>query len=309
MNRQNFGVARSEVKTHVSLANTLSQTFTTQTTVPKGIAVNRSTAAHVWGDDGTLVEVPANAPRLGHDPETGAPLGLLIENASTNLLAHSVASTAHWSTGATSPSDLSLNALGRFPGVRVPSSGVVWSRLLQAFPGTSGQAYAITLYYQAGTSPDIRLTISGGNGASRLSGSPGAVSQTQASIGSFSGISERILFDGQTREIRAVFTATTTETLRLGFGPESTTVDEDVILLAAQVEEGASFSSYIHSDGTAGTRSADAVTVTTLRGAYQVTLDYADGQTQDLGLLTLSSGTEMSGLSSGHIARIKAVQP
>ncbi len=309
MNRQNFGVARSEVKTHLSLANTLSQTFTTQTTVPKGIAVNRSTTAHVWGDDGTLVEVPANAPRLGHDPETGAPLGLLIENGSTNLLAHSVASTAHWSTVATSASDLSLNALGRFHGVRVPSSGVVWSRILQVFPGTSGQSYAITLYYQAGTSPNIRLTISGRNGASRLSGTHGSLSQTQASIGTFSGISERLLFDGQSREIRAVFTATTTETLRLVFGPESTTVDEDVILLAAQVEEGASFSSYIHCDGTPRTRPADAVTVTTLQGAYQVTVDYVDGQTQDLGLLTLSNGIEMSGLSSGHIARIKAFQP
>ena len=53
------------------------------------IQCTRASAATCYGPDGQLRTVGANVPRIDFDPATGKCLGLLIEDASANLLTHS----------------------------------------------------------------------------------------------------------------------------------------------------------------------------------------------------------------------------
>lgn len=50
---------------------------------------SRASIATCYGPDGLLRRVPANVPRIDHDPESGECLGLLIEESETNLLQQS----------------------------------------------------------------------------------------------------------------------------------------------------------------------------------------------------------------------------
>lgn len=53
------------------------------------LTVERATPKWVYSASGRLTEVPANEPAYQHDPVTGEPLGLLIEESRTNLLLRS----------------------------------------------------------------------------------------------------------------------------------------------------------------------------------------------------------------------------
>lgn len=53
------------------------------------IECTRASSATCWGPDGKLRTVPANVPRIDYDPVTGKCLGLLVEEARTNLLTRS----------------------------------------------------------------------------------------------------------------------------------------------------------------------------------------------------------------------------
>ena len=69
-----------------------------------------------------------SAPRFDHDPVTGESLGLLIEEARTNLITYSEANIGNgWvNSSGQLPVNLSLNKLGVFSGVRAISNGQSW---------------------------------------------------------------------------------------------------------------------------------------------------------------------------------------
>lgn len=64
------------------------------------VAFTRSSAASYFDADGVLQGVAADVPRFDHEPATGAPLGLLVEESRTNDLTYSDDFTnAVWLTG------------------------------------------------------------------------------------------------------------------------------------------------------------------------------------------------------------------
>ncbi|MEW5680460.1 phage head spike fiber domain-containing protein [Comamonas kerstersii] len=61
------------------------------------IECTRASSATCFGPDGKLRTVAANTPRIDYDPATGKCLGLLVEEARTNLLTHSATfSSSTW---------------------------------------------------------------------------------------------------------------------------------------------------------------------------------------------------------------------
>lgn len=72
----------------------------------------RSTTATRINSNGLIETVAANVPRISYDPVTGACLGLLAEEARTNLLINSVFAGAAAGTPGTAPTSWSLNASG-----------------------------------------------------------------------------------------------------------------------------------------------------------------------------------------------------
>lgn len=61
------------------------------------IECTRASSATCFGPDGKLRTVAANVPRIDYDPATGKCLGLLVEEARTNLLTHSATfSSSTW---------------------------------------------------------------------------------------------------------------------------------------------------------------------------------------------------------------------
>lgn len=61
------------------------------------IQCTRASSATCFGPDGKLRTVAANVPRIDYDPATGKCLGLLVEEARTNLLTHSATfSSSTW---------------------------------------------------------------------------------------------------------------------------------------------------------------------------------------------------------------------
>ena len=72
-----------------------------------------------------------STPRFDHDPVTHKSLGLLIEEARTNLIRYSAADMNNgWINGSSkNPTNLSLNMLGVFNGVRVSSNGQIWQNI------------------------------------------------------------------------------------------------------------------------------------------------------------------------------------
>jgi hypothetical protein len=78
-----------EVVVDGSGATTLSLNFQTATTLDPRITFTRASSATQYNSVGTLISVGSDVARFDYDPETLAPKGLLIEEQRTNLLIYS----------------------------------------------------------------------------------------------------------------------------------------------------------------------------------------------------------------------------
>lgn len=251
--------------------------------VPGWVSLARPDGALFWNASGHLESAGTDQPRVTHDPVSLDPQGLLIEPMATNLLTHSnIALGAGWSEGATSSTNLSLNALGMFDGVSVAGSGANWARLVHADQPSvvATQTYFFTLFYQAGTSGRIRVIFRSPAGQESRFAGPigGALSVLSDDVGAISILSDQLLADGVSRVLSVSLAASVSQALSIGIGPDSTTAGETITLLGAQFEQGAQ-TSFIPTQGAAATRSADSAQVTGLSGVYDVHATYGDGST------------------------------
>lgn len=216
-------------------------------------------------------------------PRTGA-RGMLIEPARTNLISYSAPVAPHWWALGVTLNALTENALGVFPGVRVASGGADWHRYtLPEATFVAGDAYAMSVWYRAGSSGSVRLTMQVGSPfvLLGLTGAPGALSAQSQTGGSLTGVVNEAL-GGGVFKCTFSFSVAAGTTGRWGIGPNSTTVGRDVIVYGAQIERAATPSSYIATNGGAALRAADALTVMAPPGRYTVTVTFDDGSTQTL---------------------------
>ena len=220
--------------------------------------------------NGLIVTAAADEPRFDHKYENGVvkSLGLLVEEQRTNILQQSVATTSNWTGGTsnTTFSNLSLNALGIFPGVEVTSTtGEAWHRRTTGFniPFVSGTEYAVTFYYREGTSGYARLQFRYNSQESYVQGpADGSSWSILQNIGSITDVTTTLMDGQSTYKTTYSFTPNFTGDADMGIGLGIASAGTTVIALGGQVEAGGFPTSYIPTSGSTKTRTADNVTMT-----------------------------------------------
>jgi hypothetical protein len=271
------------------------------------VMFQRASTAYAYASDGTLNSYGVDAPRQDYDPATGQSLGILIENAQTNFLAHSVASAAPWGLSGGSASDLSLNALGVFPGLLITSNGATYHRVNH--PNvmlTAGETYTLSVWFQLGSSPNFRTVFRATTG--EQTNDAGSLSSHEPALQDASGhvslvkLSE---FSDGTNLLELNFVPNLTADYSIGFGPHSATTGEDAIILGMQLVNGDTPSSFILTNGSVQSRSQDIVGLTGLSGLYDIDVVYGDNSTEHFSSQTVTEGYWPT-LSQHHIKSMVA---
>ncbi|QIK42338.1 phage head spike fiber domain-containing protein [Pontivivens nitratireducens] len=251
----------------------------------------RAGSATAFDAQGQIATYPPNIQRPAHAPHGGARLGTVIEGEATNLVPYSAATSATWENFGASSQDLSVNALGLFPGVRVISHGSVSHRLNSAeISMTGGQAYALRLFLQAGSSPSARLIVRAGSSTfSMVNGAPGEFATVSDGAGEISVLAQTVLPDS-TIMCDVVFIPAASDLYTIGIGPNSGVEGEDVILLALQCEAGTAPTSYIPTTDQPVTRMADRIAISGVSGVFDVYLRDGDGLETVLDAIEIGDG-------------------
>jgi hypothetical protein len=282
--------------------------FTTNI-LPSGFAVARATPAARFNAAGNLEVLAANTPRLSRLPGRGTTgAGLLVEAATTNLLGHTVVTTADTSSSGASLSDLSLGALGILPGVGIASTGADWNRALRNVTLTAGQTYAARLFLRPASATTLMVMFKNGatSQSSQVQGTIGALASVNPQAGALSIIRQDVLKDGLTWAIDLVFVPTLAATYSVGVGPFTSMSGASITLLAWQLEQDAASSSLVIDGTGSSTRSAETVSTPMDAGLYDIDAAFADGTTQSLVAQSLAAG-QWPSLSNHHVARLTYV--
>ena len=221
-----------------------------------------------------------SAPRFDHDPATGESLGLLLEEARTNLLPYSKSDmSAGWANlHSLSPTNLSLSKLGVFDGVRVTSDGQAW-HVIKTLSGTNSisleatKKYTFAVWYMDGDidpSGRIRLAVKVDGTSSACIIQSADITDvndyiiTNASIshGTASNLDLNNVGGGVYKLTFHFVAAVTSSTYAFQIGPYNTTQGKSIIALGLQVEEGDFATSYIPTSGSTVTRAADITSIT-----------------------------------------------
>lgn len=220
----------------------------------------------------TLLSAPANVARFDHDPITAESKGLLIEEQRVNLVTYSEQfDNATWTkTNATITTNTIVAPDGTLTGdLIVEATGTSFKQLRQSsISVTSGTAYTGSVYVKPSGRTWFVIELGGTPLAcsAYINLSTGAVG-TQ--IGSPSSVTVTQLPNGWYR-VTITKTATSTGTANIAFYP--TTTDNvisyagdgwsGVFIWGAQLEAGAFPTSYIKTEASSVTRSADAASMT-----------------------------------------------
>ena len=232
-----------------------------------------------------------NEPRLEYDA-SGNPLGLLIEEARTNLLDYSEGFTTGWGTFniVTTP-NIIASPDGAVSGARLQedSSGTGGPR---RFPNdtavlTANQAQTLSCFFKAGTSAYAYLTIRHSNGSVagvEFDVTSGTVNSTAVygymtlnssditSVGSgWYRCSVTATSSASTSNGRYFFAMTDGSGLESTGYPNYALTGKNIYAWGAQVETGAFPTSYIPTSGSTVTRAADVASLPVERFAYNDT--------------------------------------
>ncbi len=126
----------------------------------------------IWDENATLVSTTNNQPRFDHDPVTGAALGLLIEEARTNLCLQSEDFSTTWVDSGVSPVGISTNTTVAPDGnttadTLTDDSALNWEALKQTFTvANDSTAWTATAYIKKDSDetrfPELQIKITGG---------------------------------------------------------------------------------------------------------------------------------------------------
>jgi hypothetical protein len=216
----------------------------------------------------TLFEHPNNVPRVEYDAD-GNRLGLLVEEARTNLISTSDASG--WVVSGSGIKTINTQfTLGAFTGAIKASGGGDWNRIRTGYVTvTSGTTYTLTLFYKYGTSNNVLINFRDVSSASesRIVGAWGSLTNSLANAGTVTILEETSL-PNDVKKVVIKYVPDFSGNFEFGVGPNSTTSGETVIALAAQLEQASIGTSYIKTTGSTATRSADVPSIQTAEFGY-----------------------------------------
>ena len=243
-------------------------------------AANITTTAAITNYIPQLMTAPAGVPRLDYNPTTGQALGLLIEEARTNLLTYSnTFSNAIWTlTNATLTAAATVAPDGTQTAFNLVSNT---STGLQAIAQTvtkaaSALAYTSTVYFKANqyTYSWLQISDGAGNGAIvYFNLTTGAISTAVAGIGTaftaLSATTPTAVGNGWYR-CNITGTSNTATSLVTQFGSSTNGTSNSVVgngysgvfIWGAQLEQGSFATSYIPTLASQVTRNADQASMT-----------------------------------------------
>jgi hypothetical protein len=269
------GGNKSSQNVFPSVRPTLDLDFANSKTLDPRITFTRASGGSYVGADGLIKLAGVNEARFDHDPETGESLGLLIEEARTNLLLRSEEFTSPWSyIGASSfiSNILSPNGINY-------STKLVESNLLEPhflFSGasvTNGLQYTASIYAKAAERSWVNLSFQ----ATGLSVNAWAnFNLNTGEIGRFGSAVIPNITKFPNGWYKCSITATailTTSVGGLGVSPISSDINSrlpsyqgdgvsGIYIWGAQEEQGAFPTSYIPTLGSTRTRAADNASIT-----------------------------------------------
>jgi len=132
----------------------------------------RASSGTYFDENGILITAANDVPRFDHDPVTGAPLGLLIEEARTNLCLQSEDFSTTWVDSGVSPVGISTNTTVAPDGnttadTLTDDSALNWEALKQTFTvANDSTAWTATAYIKKDSDetrfPELQIKTTGG---------------------------------------------------------------------------------------------------------------------------------------------------
>jgi hypothetical protein len=237
------------------------------------ITFTRSSGGSYVGADGLIKYAGVNEARFDHDPVTGESLGLLIEEARTNLLLRSEEFDTTWiNFQSTEISNSNKSPDGTITAYKlIPDSGVPTDQswIIQDISKLSSPVqYTYSVFLKKGEFNFARLVS---NDASSFANralievniSDGSIITNSTTSGTFSNASHIITYFGdEWYRISLTFTSGTENLIRFRIHARDTNIStgdgtSGIYLWGAQLEQGAFPTSYIPTQGSTRTRARD----------------------------------------------------
>lgn len=252
--------------------------FTTASLDPR-VSFSRTTGASnpasYVASNGLIVSATNNQPRFDFDPVTLACRGLLIEESKSNILTFSEVFNTNWTAARVSiGSDAAIAPSGTQSADKIIEDSTTNSHLIyQVVTYSSGVAYTASVYLKKAERNYAWIMFPNGNGFAANYGisidlTTGAVSTSGATAPTSYTVENS--GNGWWRvSITATTNATSGRSAYIGTGTSHTVIQSylgdgssGVYVWGAQLEAGASATSYIRTVGTSLTRNADIATIT-----------------------------------------------
>lgn len=229
------------------------------------ITFTRSTTGTYLGSDGLLKSAAIDEARIEYDA-SGNCLGLLVEEARTNLLAYSAVTEGGWGESGSTNTNRNDNVLGVFSGLNVVSNGQTWNRATIGATLVSGNTYAATVFYKEGTAENVRLTCRANGVESTIGGQAGSLNVLGEFAGPLTLLNEEDY--GGIRKVTFLWVPNSSSGVSFGIGPNTGVSGKSVIAYGAQIESGSFPTSYIPTSGSTVTRAADVASLAVSEFGY-----------------------------------------
>jgi hypothetical protein len=257
------GTNKSSTNVFPSIRPTLDLDFANTKTLDPRITFTRASGGSYVGADGLIKYAGVNEARFDHDPVTGESLGLLIEEARTNLLSSSdnFMSGSGWGTAAaTREGNIGVSPDGTTTADKIISTGGGVFRAGIPVSNSTAYTYSIFIKYIAGNG---RISAIGFErfGSTVVNATINIDLISGTILSSTANVSSSSILSYPNGWYRVSVTTTSVDTTATVINYTSISGNE-YLLWGAQLEAGAFPTSYIPTQASTRTRAADNASIT-----------------------------------------------